>query len=438
MHRFLFVALLVLTGCVNAIESGGSGALPLQPAFGSPAASGYRVLYRFRGGADDGSLPFAGLMSISGVLYGTTTVGGGHGRRCFTGSCGTVFAIDTSGRHERLIYRFKGGMDGAYPYSRLIYHDGLLYGTTTQGGVGNCVIGIRTCGTVFSLTTVGQERVLYRFPGGNGGGIPNAGVTWISGVLYGTTLFGGQGTPCAHECGTVFAVAPKSGTGRVLHHFKGGRDGFLPSGALLAASGALFGTAQSGGQGWPGGLGCCGIVFSIATSGVERVLYPFTNDMSGSGGGAPSGSLIEVRGVLYGTTSGGGSIGCGCGVVFAVTQTGAERLIYRFLGGVGGGFPQGALIWDGSRFYGTTEYGGMVTKSCTQGCGTVFSLTRSGKYEVLHRFRSGTDGSIPANDLFLLNGTLYGVTEFGGGQSCGDGGNPPGCGTVFALRLPKS
>ncbi|HKU80741.1 MAG TPA: choice-of-anchor tandem repeat GloVer-containing protein, partial [Candidatus Tumulicola sp.] len=58
-----------------------------------------------------------------------------------------------------------------------------------------------------------------------------------------------------------------------------------------------------------------GTVYSISTAGTEKVLHSFG---AGSDGAGPWAALINVRGTLYGTTSGGGTNG-GRGTVFALT-----------------------------------------------------------------------------------------------------------------------
>jgi hypothetical protein len=53
---------------------------------------------------------------------------------------------------ETVLYKFKGGNDGANPHAGLISDStGALYGTTWHGGGTGCVGGLG-CGTVFKLT----------------------------------------------------------------------------------------------------------------------------------------------------------------------------------------------------------------------------------------------------------------------------------------------
>ncbi len=54
--------------------------------------SAYTILHEFSGGQKDGSTPQAGLVLSNGIIYGTTSYGGG-GKRCHSGGCGTIFSI---------------------------------------------------------------------------------------------------------------------------------------------------------------------------------------------------------------------------------------------------------------------------------------------------------------------------------------------------------
>jgi uncharacterized repeat protein (TIGR03803 family) len=85
------------------------------------------VLYSFKGGSGDGEDPEAGLINVKGTLYGTTYEGGG------AAGGGTVFAVTTS-RKETLLHSFTGSGDGEYPIAGLIDVSGTLYGTTRAGG----------------------------------------------------------------------------------------------------------------------------------------------------------------------------------------------------------------------------------------------------------------------------------------------------------------
>jgi uncharacterized repeat protein (TIGR03803 family) len=141
--------------------------------------------------------------------------------------------------------------------------NGVMYGVTSAGGGAGCSYG---CGTVYSITTRGTEKVLYAFAGGSDGAAPEAALLDVNGTLYGTTTNGG-GSGCSdgssEGCGTVFTVTT-SGTEKVLHTFSGS-DGSVPLGQLLDVNGTLYGTTWSGGK--HGG----GTVYSITTGGIVKV-----------------------------------------------------------------------------------------------------------------------------------------------------------------------
>ena len=111
----------------------------------------FKVLYRFPGGRN-GALPVASLIDVNGTLYGTTSFGG---LLDCPGSCGTVYSMSTTGV-EKVLYRFAGGSDGATPESSLVDVNGTLYGTTAFGGGAPCPTG--GCGTVYSISTTGNEK----------------------------------------------------------------------------------------------------------------------------------------------------------------------------------------------------------------------------------------------------------------------------------------
>jgi len=156
------------------------------------------VLHSF-GKGKDGANPSAGLIDVGGTLYGTTSLGGA--RSCnHTDACGTVFSITPSGT-EKMLHHFAGGTDGSDPAAPLIDVNGVLYGTTEYGGVHSCSGG--GCGTVFSITPSGKERVLHAFAAKPDGAEPVAGLVEVDGTLYGTTQVGGSS-----GYGTVFALTP--------------------------------------------------------------------------------------------------------------------------------------------------------------------------------------------------------------------------------------
>ena len=348
----------------------------------------------------------------------------------------TVPNIETPAQ-ETVLYSFAGGLDGATPLGSLIEDSaGAFYGTTAFGGSSGCAFGAG-CGTVFKLAPSNGgyvESILYRFQGGADGNGPGTGLVEDSnGALYGTTEYGGS----SQSYGTVFKLTPKGSTYQetLLHVFTGGRDGIAPLASLiLGPNGVLYGNTLLGGTGSCGsGMGC-GTVFSVRPSGkgyTERVIYRFKGKDDGA---TPAAALImDSSGTLYGAAGTGGVPHCGgapindgCGTVFTLTPNGSHyafRVLHHFHGAPhDGGNPFGITRMGGTIF-GTTEYGGkdnvgsvfMLTPGSSAGPSSPLNLRYFAA--VLHSFHGRTDGEYPLAGLALSNsGTLYGVTQYGGGQ----------------------
>ena len=261
-----------------------------------------------------------------------------------------------------MLYSFGAKPDGEIPNGDLIDVDGTLYGTTIGGGEG---CGFEGCGTVFSITTGGKERVLHRFDNANGsdGWYPDESLNDVGGTFYGTTYQGGM-----LGWGTFFSIT-RVGKEEVLYNFGKGNDGWYPDARLADVDSTLYGTTFGGGAGHCGaGYGGCGTVFSITTAGKERVMHSF----NGVDGSFPVASLIDVGGTLYGTTESGGANHCGpygrCGTVFSVTIRGKEKVLHSFREGNDGWRPAVRLRYKSGSFFGTTHFGGV------HGGGVVFSL----------------------------------------------------------------
>ena len=416
------------TGCVVVLTA----LLVLMARVDAQSYPTLTTLYNFTNSSDGGE-PSGVVIGGGGALYGTTR-GGNTGN-------GTVFmlappASPSSGWTEAVLYNFAGGSNGADPYTGVVIgSSGVLYGTTGDG-------------KVFSLspsTSPGgawTQTVLGAVSGAGANGVVIGG----SGVLYGTTAAGGTGDCEINypRCGTVFSLTPPTSLGgawteTVLYEFTGGSDGGNPfAGLVIGGDGALYGTTAAGGTGTCDPFAGCGTVFSLTPptslggAWTETVLYEFTG---GSDGGNPTAGLaIGSGGVLYGTTSVGGT-GCrrpggvGCGTVFSLTPPtshgGAwtETVLHNFAGPGDGFSPNGVVIGSGGVLYDTAGGG-------SPGYGTVFSLTPPTSPDgtwietVLHNF-ADSDGSNPYGGVVIGSAeTLYGTTLQGGSF---------GWGTVFSL-----
>ncbi len=326
--------------------------------------------------------------------------------------------------NESILHSFTGGTtDGEYPSASLLRDaDGNLYGTADGGG---SLQG----GTVFMLDSLGNETTLYNFP--SIGSPVGALVSDTQGNLYGTTWEGG-----AYGGGTVFKVEP-NGQETVLHVFTGtDGDGYLSkAGLVIDKHGNLYGTTICGGASGSG-LSGYGTVFKVDPYGNETVLHSFTG--TGGDGAHPYASLVlDSKGNLYGTTYGGGYLGCqppyGCGTVFKLDPAGNETVLYSFTGEAPdyGLNPVGGLVRDPKgNLYGTTSYGGVDSY-----LGNVFKLELSGRMTDLYNFTGvGGDGEYPATNLTLgAHGNLYGTTNYGGEFAC-PYQSGLGCGMAFKVN----
>jgi uncharacterized repeat protein (TIGR03803 family) len=374
---------------------------------------------------------------------------------CNAASNPTVPATELSGRFlspmaggYKVLHSFGKGTDGIQPAGPLLAVGDKLYGTTVGGGAYGE-------GTVFELSPSGAERILHSFHDADGAQ-PYGGLADVGGVLYGTASYGGENNE-----GAVFAITP-AGKERVIFNFARCTEGVEPVAGLIARDGVLYGTTYSGGSGCDGN----GIVFSMTTSGKERVLHTFAGGKDGanpwdglatelapaspfygttwaggsssdgtvfavSGGGKehvvhtftggndgvnPHASLIDYNGELYGTTEAGGADNEG--TIFETTSAGHERVVYTFTGESDGGVPEAPLLVHDGQLYGTATVHDLNTG------GTLFTVTTAGKLRVLHVFGAGHDGAQPEAGLIYHVGTLYGTTAAGGRWDKG---------TVFAI-----
>jgi uncharacterized repeat protein (TIGR03803 family) len=309
-----------------------------------PASGALTILHSFAGGSD-GDQPVAPLLASGGTLFGVTPADG-------VSNFGTVFSYDIASGTKTVLHGFTAGKDGSDPGGAGVIKTGnFLFGTTGFAGaagsgtvyrlpaaggriatiadfaaepgvvggnsalvsVGGALYGMRagypgqTPGFAYKIAGAAHtQTILHTFGTTAGdGNYPNAGLVYAGGRLYGTTTYGGA----AQYYGTIFSLDPKTGAETVVYSFTGGADGGYPIAGLVSVGGALYGTTSSFGAGGQGTV----FAFDPATSAIST-LHAFTG---GADGGAPSSGLLELGGVLYGTTNFGSDFNRG--TVFSVT-----------------------------------------------------------------------------------------------------------------------
>ena len=350
-----------------------------------PSTGATTTIHSFIG--SDGTGPVAAVLPWHGVLLGTTQAGGADHE-------GTVFKLDPIKGILTTLYAFTGGADGAFPSGSLITLGNSVFGTTSAGGASSA-------GTVFKIDmNTGIMRTLHTFTGGNDGARPYAALTFVGGLLYGTTYSGG-----ASGVGTIFSVDPNSGAEKTRYTFTGPANGANPEGGLVFDGTMLYGAASSSG---PGGYGT---VFSFdPASDLESTIYSFAGQADGA---FPSGNLTMANGLLYGTTESGTPGGTRGGTVFAVdSTTGAETTLYGFPGsdapGPSGVSPLAGVIAFNGSLYGTAAYGG------SGGGGTVFGLDiATASFSVLHAFPDDFSTTNINSSLISAHGRLVGTSSQG-------------------------
>ncbi len=368
------------------------------------------VLHNFTNGSDGGS-PEAGVtFDQQGRIYGTASNGGSNGQ-------GVVYRLvhESDGWLFSPIYSFGSrGHDGSDPEAKVIFGpNGVLYGTTYQGGAENR-------GTVFSLQPPASackaflcswvETVLYSFTGGADGAYPQFGDLAFdqAGNIYGTTGNGGSGTGCeSYGCGVVFKLT-RSGSGwteSVLWNFTGGNDGAGPlSGVIFDSAGNLYGTTGFGGS---IGFGTVYELSPTQSGWIQTTLYSFTSNDYGNGAG---GLIMDAQGDLFGIT---GDLQSGAAYELKPQNGSWSFILLQSFTGLLFTGPLTAPTFDSQgNLYGPLPNGGSEEN------GEIFKLFHAGDqwiYTPFYQFAGSDLGAYPIGAVtFDASGNMYGTSSAGG------------------------
>jgi uncharacterized repeat protein (TIGR03803 family) len=355
----------------------------------SSAGAQVTLLYNFGTHAGDPAhvnYPGFIVQGRDGNLYSTSHDGG-------TDNAGTVFKITPAGQVS-VLYSFDG-VTGAFPSSGLtLGTDGNFYGTTYINGPSNY-------GTVFKITPKGKLTILHAFDLSDGSFPWGAPVEGTDGAFYGATEAGGSA-----DCGTVYRVTA-GGTFKTLYNFDG-TYGCQPLAPLvLGNDGDFYGTTLVlTGENSPN----LGGIFKVTRAGAITLLHSF-DGTHGAGSYAP---LMQASdGNFYGATVNGGQYGNG--VVFEVSPAGVFADLHDFDPNTEGGEPFSALVQGTNGvLYGTTTSGG------TFNVGTIYSIPLGGGgLSALYSFdlASGTAPGAPLAQH--TNGSFYGDSAWGGSDDLG-------------------
>ena len=286
-------------------------------------------------------------------LYGVTQRGGEH-------DGGVIFRVRRDGADYQAVHSFGGPGAGAVPSSPLLRaSDGRYYGVTATGGE-------RGGGTLYRYDPEAGHELLHAFvgadaQGGDAPADPDVDVEdpqrplrfptgelaeGADGTLYGAAAFGG-----ASGRGGVFAFGLQSGQLGTLVSLPAGTMPPL-SGLTRTRDGSLYGLTTSDPQSRS----------TLLRVSPQGQLTRYVLDPAQIGIREPRGVLVEGGdGVLYGTSSGGGSRDIG--TVFAVNPEQAQVTVMYSFGGPGwqalGVAPEhGLLLASNGDLYGSTRRAG--------------------------------------------------------------------------------
>ena len=327
---------------------------------------------------------------------GTTLQGGEYG-------CGTVFKVKPDGSEWRDVIIFSGrsgSQRGQSPRGLIMARDGTLWGATQTGGESNG-------GTLFRLNCDTETLTTVIDFGPETGVDPGVAVAEAKdGSIWGTTN------------STVFRFDRGSNEFRKVATFTG-RAGDLPgeraySGLASDGSDLLWGTTMYGGQ------GNVGTLFKVnAATGKVVSVAQFTGKtgaLPGSGMDVPP--TPDGRGSIWGVARYGGTDDNG--VVFRLdVATNVCRTVVEFNsrgGQTAGTNPMAALAVDADgNIWGGTRYRFGYSK----GFGNVFKIDRNTERMATAINFTGRDGAYPGGPLrgpMVSDGAggLIGVCNFGG------------------------
>jgi uncharacterized repeat protein (TIGR03803 family) len=220
-------------------------------------------------------------------------------------------------------------------------------------------------------------------------------VQGADGALYGSSRAGGS-----HGQGAIFKIiAP--GNIKVLYSFcaqSGCLDGAQPSSLTLRVDGNFIGTTAAGGK-----LND-GTIFEITPTGSLTKLYDFTGEKDGYAPLTPP--ILGPDGNFYGIAQ----QNAGCGSAYRLNSVFIPLYVFPVIG-KDGCRPTSLVLGTDGNLYGTTEYGGNVAGG-SAGYGTVFRLTRNGRFTLLHSF-GVSNGYYPTNLSVASDGSFYGTTVSG-------------------------
>lgn len=198
-----------------------------------------------------------------------------------------------------------------------------------------------------------------------------------------------------------------------------------PSGNMVLVGGRLYGVAR-GGQSY-----AAGVIFSATAHERPTTVYRFGSQEND--GVQPNRDLVQVSGIIYGTTERGGLYGHG--TIFSFNPIlRLETVLYNFHGQTDGGEPHAGLTFVSHDLglYGTTTVGG------AHGLGGIFKFVPLISITMVHDFGPPPDSSDVEAPLMWDDYHLWGVSSEGGSHKGSSGLFANGYGTIFRYAFSGS
>lgn len=398
----------------------------------SPADNSVVTLHNFS--MAEGATPLGVLTAATnGKLYGMTLTGGAN-------SNGVIFEFDLSNNDYNKLFDFNE-QDGIAPYGSLFQAaDGKLYGVTEQGNEDK--------GGLFEydLTSGTFTNIISFYDNDTGATSRTTLMQAANGKLYGMTSSGGLGSE-----GVLFEFDPATHAYAKKVEMGVSVDGRWPQGDLVQAdNGKLYGTSYNG------GVSRVGVFFEFDITNqsfskkfdfdVANGTNPVSTLLAASNGklyGFAGGGGVHNRGVLYEydpatanytkkydfmTETGspvGGPVQVGESKIYGVTNAGGANdngILFEFDFVTGefakkadfdntatGRYPLGTLLLSDNKLFGLTERGGV------NDIGVLFEYDlQSGALTKRVDFDEAAKGAYPKGKLVLVDGKIYGHTNYGG------------------------
>lgn len=385
------------------------------------------ILIEFNDQLLQGSSPSTSLVEEAGIIYGTTTDGGVNNN-------GVIWQYELATGLFSKLFDFEESPTGSYPYSGQVIVSGVIYGITENGGSSNrgTLYSYEIATNTFtSLKDLGNENVLY--PQGTL-------VEVLPGKLWGTSYQGGF-----VDAGTVFQYDIATNTVEIIYSLddEGYKAAQASGGVFLASDGNVYLQTMRGGSDTE--VSNYGLLIRIENVGTTNNVVVVREFDEYTGGYSDAVRPVEIAGILYGVTSERGrdpfNISCE-GTLWSLDLSDDTFTILQYFQ-TGIINPEGFTFYNSLQVVGTNLYGlTSQSKDTKYDRGTIFkynTLTDTRNYLKYFSQFLGNEQDIalivcsaidnPAYTCTVIDGCVY-VT---GSQYAEDNGQVLEVRTIYTL-----